>query len=209
MKIGNHDGTEFYGGWDGNYGNTDWYQPFAVKGNWGSVETIDGHHAVSLIRQNEEPYAGVMFAQFVLNHDITAEDTPVKVDGNSSEWRGDEALFVGSDSDVQTILRASHNAGKLYLLVETVDAGASDVSVNIALGASVRLTVGRNGLVSGPSGAVVAAADGVTAEGRKGYVCEIALDAVELPVSVNVSLSNGDRLSLYAPDDMATWPQIR
>ena len=209
MKIGNHNGTEFYGGWDGNYGNTDWYQPFAVKGNWGSVETIDGHHAVSLIRQNEEPYAGVMFAQFVLNHDITAERTAITLDGNPSEWKGDEALFVGSDSDTQAILRASRNDGKLCLLVEAVDAGASDVSVNIALGASVRLTVGRNGLVSGPSGAVVAAADGVTADGRKGYVCEIALDAVELPVSVNVSLSNGDSLSLYAPDDMATWPQIR
>lgn len=207
MKLGNHDGTEFYGGWDGNYGNTDWYQPFAIKGNWGSVETIDGHHAVSLIRQNMEPYAGVMFAQFVLNHDITAEGTTIKVDGNPSEWKGDEALFVGSDSDAQTILRASRGAGKLYLLVETV--GASDVSVNISLGTSMSLTVGRNGLVSGPSDVVVAAADGVTADGRKGYVCEIALDAAELPVPVNMSLSNGDRLSLYAPDDMTIWPQIR
>ena len=207
MKLGNHDGTEFYGGWDGNYGNTDWYQPFAIKGNWGSVETIDGHHAVSLIRQNIEPYAGVMFAQFVLNHDITAEGTTIKVDGNPSEWKGDEALFVGSDSDAQTILRASRGAGKLYMLVETV--GASDVSVNISLGTSMSLTVGRNGLVSGPSDVVVAAADGVTADGRKGYVCEIALDAAELPVPVNMSLSNGDRLSLYAPDDMTTWPQIR
>lgn len=207
MKLGNHDGTEFYGGWDGNYGYTDWYQPFAIKGNWGSVETIDGHHAVSLIRQNMEPYAGVMFAQFVLNHDITAEGTTIKVDGNPSEWKGDEALFVGSDSDAQTILRASRGAGKLYLLVETV--GASDVLVNISLGTSMSLTVGRNGLVSGPSDVVVAAADGVTADGRKGYVCEIALDAAELPVPVNMSLSNGDRLSLYAPDDMSTWPQIR
>ena len=208
MKIGNHDGTEFYGGWSGAYGDTDWYQPFEVKGNWGSVETIDSHHAVSLIRQNVEPYAGVMFAQFVLNHDITAEGTAITLDGNPSEWKGDEALFVGSDSAVQTILRASRKAGKLYLLVETVDGGNPDVSVNVALGASVSLTVGRTGLVRGPSDAVAAATAGVTADGRKGYVCEIALDAVELPVSVNVSLSNGDSLSLYAPDDMTTWPRI-
>ncbi len=207
MKIGNHDGTEFYGGWDGNYGNTDWYQPFEIKGNWGSVETIDGHHAVSLIRQNMEPYAGVMFAQFVLNHDITAERTAITLDGNPSEWKGDEALFVGSDSDAQAILRASIHDGKLYLLVETVN--ASDLSVRISLGTLADMIVDRNGLVEGSAEAVAVASEGSTADGRTGYACEISLPVAELPVPVNISLSNGDKLSLYAPEDMTTWPQIR
>lgn len=209
MKIGNHNGTEFYGGWDGAYLDTDWYQPFAMKGNWGCVETIDGHHAVSLIRHNEEPYEGVMFAQFFLNHDIHAENTLVTVDGVPAEWTGKEALFVGSDSDVQAILRASFREGKLYLLVETVDSGDSGKSVLLSVGTAMNVTVDRNGLVSGPEGVVSAATAGKTADGRKGYVCEIALDVPSLPVSVNVTLSNGDGLSLYAPEDVATWPQIR
>ena len=207
MKIGNHDGTEFYGGWDGAYLDTDWYQPFDVKGNWGSVEAIDGHHAVSLIRQNEEPYAGVMFAQFVLNHDIHAENSPVTLDGNPSEWQRTEALFVGSDSDAQAIMRASFHEGKLYLLVETVN--ASDVSVRITLGTAADITVDGNGLVEGPSGAAAVASSGSTADGRTGYACEISLPVEELPLPVNISLSNGDGFSLYAPEDMTTWPQIR
>ena len=91
--------------------------------------------------------------------------------------------------------------------METVN--ASDVSVRITLGTAADITVDGNGLVEGPSGAAAVASSGSTADGRTGYACEISLPVEELPLPVNISLSNGDGFSLYAPEDMTTWPQIR
>lgn len=180
VKIGDRTATK----WNSRNFETDWYQPFAGTGVWGNIEaTNDKHHIISTM---DMPQGGIRFAVSYLNHRISAPLQQTVLDGKVDEWLGDEALFLGSDSPVETIFRCSHDAENLYIAVECVDAEATDSPVvNISVcnsgaklkkGAFVNLCVGEKGLVSASVPSVKASAlRGITVKGIKGYVCEVCV----------------------------------
>lgn len=87
-------------------------------GHWGAVEIDGGHSAIMTI--GKETF-GLYIARTHLNHVITAaKETPV-IDGDGADWKGDEAWFVGSESQAQMSVRVSHDDSKIYVLAERLD----------------------------------------------------------------------------------------
>lgn len=227
IKIGNATATK----WNGRNFESDWYQPFEGGGCWGSMEAAhDKHHIISVMDAGSG--GGVRFAVSYLNHRIEAPASSVTVDGRTDEWIGDEALFIGSDSPVETIFRASNDGETLYLAAEWVNTGKSFLkTVDISLcnasakakkGTSVTLSFGPEGLVSASVPSVKATANaGKTIDGRKGGVCEIAVplssfgaaagEKICFNASVNVNM-DGKNVSdgfWMAGKNPSTWQRIQ
>lgn len=185
IKIGDCTATK----WNARNWMSDWYQPFQNKGIWGTIEaTLDNHHIISAMDSRER---GILLTVSFLNHRIETERTSVKLDGATSEWTGDQALFIGSDSPVETVFRSACDGSVLYLAVECLDeAAAEGAKVNITLcnsagklrkGAYADMVVSASGLEFSSSPAVKAVScRGASRDGRKGYVCEIALPLSEI-----------------------------
>lgn len=200
VKIGDHTATK----WNARNWMSDWYQPFRNKGIWGSIEaTLDNHHIISTMDSRDR---GILFTVSHLNHRIAAEHTAVTVDGDASEWKGDEALFIGSDSPVETIFRTSVDGDCLYIAVECLDEAAEKgASVNISLcnsegklkkGNYANITVSAAGLESSDVQAVKAVSrSGASRDGRKGYVCEIAIPLSEIRATGDKKLFFNARVS--------------
>lgn len=113
MKVGDSKARKFnHKSW-----STEWFQPFTGTGYWGSIE-IDGTH--SLIGTMHKS-GGIMIGRFILNHRITAPVKDIIVDGNINDWTHTDALFIGSESQTQTVFRAAMDAKNMYLLVERRD----------------------------------------------------------------------------------------
>jgi len=87
-------------------------------GHWGSVEIDTGHSAIMTIGKSGY---GLYIARTHLNHKITAAKETPTVDGNGADWQGDEAWFVGSESQAQMSVRVAHDDSKIYLLAERLD----------------------------------------------------------------------------------------
>jgi len=231
LKIGNHEAQVF----NGSSWEEDWFRPFSGLGFWGSTEVIDDHHVIGAMHCAD----GIQMGVFYLNHRIDAPQANVKVDGESSEWTTDQALFVGSDSQVQTIFRASRDSEYLYLLAERKDMLLSESStiemyVHCAApngngeGTTVLATVNPFGEFScteiNNSNAPVTGAKGVcniaeTVDGVGGCVAEIAI-----PIASLGNIKNGDLLNFNAVvkgsglsdtftfatvDSPSTWMKIR
>lgn len=113
LKIGDSKGQVFNGSaWD-----KDWFQPFSGTGFWGSTEVIDSHRVIGTMHCRE----GIQIGLFYLNHRINAPQAKIKIDGRSSEWTEDQALFIGGESKTQSVFRASYDKDYLYLLAECKD----------------------------------------------------------------------------------------
>ncbi|MBQ7269399.1 MAG: exo-alpha-sialidase [Bacteroidales bacterium] len=180
VKVGDHTATR----WNARNWESDWLQPLDGYGVWGNIEaTPDRHHIISTM---DTRGGGILFGLSYLNHRISAPLQETLVDGKADEWYGDEALFIGSDSPVETIFRAAHDGSELYLAVECIDEDATeDPVVSLSLcnaggklkkGAFVNLSVGSRGLLSASDPSVRATTQrGMSEKGRKGFVCEVAL----------------------------------
>ena len=136
-----------------------------------------------------------------LNHSISALRQNITTDGDSDEWARRDALFIGSDSDVQTVFRAAHDDKNLYIAIDRKDASAgpdSKVSLTLHNEAAKKLSEGNSvSLVINPDGIVSSntysktPAEGIkaisrkakTRNGEKGYVCEICIPLSALGVS--------------------------
>ena len=87
-------------------------------GFWGTVHEVGTHKMVTAMHSG----AGIVIAQYCLNHDIKATARTVTADGDNSEWaKTDEALFLGANGQAQATLRCSQDAENLYFLVEVKD----------------------------------------------------------------------------------------
>ncbi len=228
MKVGDSRARVFNGrSWD-----SDWFQPFAGRGFWGSLEPLDDHHVIGTMHCDE----GIQTGVFYLNHRIDAPRAKIKVDGDCSEWTGDQALFIGSDSPVQTIFRAACDDRYLYIAAERKDgAPAEDSTIEIyvsnghADGVTVFAEVAPSGLVSCPvkgsgsgnapvKGVKGACRDAVTERGETGWSAEAAIPLSVLgaapgdTVCFNAVVKGeglSDTFTFAEPSDPSTWMRIR
>ena len=91
---------------------------FTGAGHWGSVEVDSSHTCVMTI--GKESF-GLYITRMYLNHVITAAKETPSVDGNGADWIGDEAWFIGSDSQAQSSVRVAHDDDRVYVLCERID----------------------------------------------------------------------------------------
>ncbi|MBO4446954.1 MAG: exo-alpha-sialidase [Bacteroidales bacterium] len=161
-------------------------------GFWGSTRVTGSHTLVAGVGGSTDPMT-MQVAQFYLNHDISAPSvTSVELDAKPNDWHGTEALFAGSSTSDQAILRASHNSSTLYLLVESVG-NASAVHVDLSVGGTLkRISMNASGLISSAlSGVTASCGVATTEDGQMGFVCEVAvpLSSLGSPSFVPVKLT--------------------
>lgn len=128
-------------------------------GFWGSV-LCDGHIMVAGVGGSGGGSQGkgykMKIGHFYLNHDISASSHAVNVDGDNADWKDtDQALFVGSDSDLHATLRCSASGGRMCFLAE-VDAEqateADYIGVYLASASGHELAAGDIYLKISPKG---------------------------------------------------------
>jgi hypothetical protein len=227
LKIGDHTARNFNGAsWQHH-----WFRPFSGLGFWGSLELIDSHRVVGAMHCDD----GIQVGIFHLNHRIDAPKATVKIDGEGNEWETDQALFIGSDSHVQTIFRANHDNKYLYLLAERSD---PQLSANSTIQIYLRATPGQviltevsaSGMVSCSaidSGGNTKAVSGARAvcrkaqndEGNSGYVAEIAIPLQSLSNIRSGSLIDfnaivkghniSDTFTFATVNQPSTWMKIK
>ena len=162
LKVGNHTGTEFNGqAWD-----KDWLRPLPKGGYWGSTERIDSHRILATMHCKE----GIQIITLHLNHRITAPRKSVKIDGKSHEWQHDEALFIGSDSPSQMVLRAAHDKENLYLLLECNN---KDSAVKLRIGELPQLHISTKGYKG--DGIRVKCRKAESDKKERGFIAEVAV----------------------------------
>lgn len=203
IKLGNSTGTHFNGrSWE-----KDWFVPFEGLGFWGSLEVVAPHLLVGTMHCD----AGIQIASMYLNHRIDAEKARVKVDGRTGEWKGRDALFIGSDSPSQAIFRAASDRRNLYILAEALDATGVDISVCGPDGKIVRLC---GDMLESVKECTLA---GRSQDGRKGFAKEISIPLNELGAKKGdvlrfdakvISEGVEDTFTGVDPDDPQTWMLI-
>jgi len=194
------------------------------KGFWGTVVAADDHVLLAAVGggsvKEGDPDDGnwkMELGRFYLNHNISAPQEGITVDGNNSEWKGTEALFVGSGKirtaagkAAQSVLRAANDAENLYLTVDAV--GNHITEINFSSG---YLTVDSSGLLmSSFMDVKVASQKGITSKGENGYVTEISIPLKTFgrnpkSVPVRIAASDGTLRDLMASDYASTWPCIQ
>lgn len=184
MKI---DGQELPQ-WTGNGRGTGWLRPFRKLGTWCSTSVLDSHRLAYVMDCAD----GIQYGTAYLNHVLDAVEMKAVIDGDGSEWLSDNALFIGSDSEVQTIFRVAQDGTDLYVLAEV--SGASDgVNVELVLhnpaskkmksGSTVSAVVDADGLVESGDGSKpreIAGLEAVcrrgkTLDGVPGFVAELRI----------------------------------
>lgn len=184
-----------------------WFTPFKESGTWGSAEVTDKNRIVYTQDSKTAIHYGVAW----LNHRIVARKADITVDGNSDEWHLCEALFIGSDSNVQSVFRAAHDNRNLYIAIDRKDdniTSASKVSITLhneesrkfSAGSTVSLEIGPDGLESSnnwnksnsATGVNAVTAKAKTRNGERGYVCEISI-----PLSC-LGVTSGDNIRFNA-----------
>lgn len=183
-------------------------------GFWGSTRLTGSHTLVAGIGGSTEPKT-LQVAQFYLNHDIAAPAGTVTIDGKNTEWTGHEALFAGSSSPDQVILRAAHDASRLYLLLEAVG-DATAVHVDLAVGTTLkRLSLNASGLVSSAlSGVSATSRTAKTADNRSGFLCEVSVplsafgSQASIPAKLTLEGSDYSDTFQLASDEVSALPCI-
>ncbi len=203
IKLGDVTAEKFQGkGWESG-----WFTPFKESGTWGCAEVTDRNRIV----YSQDSKSAIHYGVAWLNHRIFARKSDIIVDGNSNEWHLSDALFIGSDSDVQAVFRAAYDDKNIYIAIDRKDSGVTPASkVSIVLhneGAkkfsarnTVSLVIGPEGLESSSDWSKSGSAAGVhavttkakTRNGERGYVCEICI-----PIS-SLGVSSGDNIRFYA-----------
>ncbi len=178
------------GSFNGRNWHSDWLQPFDRPGTWGTIETVDPHHLVWAMDCPD----GLLFGVGYLNHRIDAVRQTVEIDGDGREWEAEDALFIGSESPVQAIFRASHDEDYVYVLAEVtgyvpgeepvISMSLHDASAKkMAPGSTISFSVGVSGLAGSGTSGRNGSADGITVcsrrgktvAGKPGYVAEISV----------------------------------
>lgn len=194
------------------------------KGFWGTVIAADDHVMLAAVgggsikeTDTDDSNWRMELGRFYLNHNIAAPQESISVDGNNSEWKGTEALFVGSGcirtpsgKAAQTLLRAAHDADNLYLTVDAV--GIHTVEINFSSG---YVNVDNSGLVmSTITGVKVVSQKGRTTSMEQGYVSEVSIPLKTFGrnpklIPVRIAASDGVTRDLMASDYASTWPGIQ
>ena len=205
LKVGNHTGTEF----NGRSWSEDWLKPLAKGGYWGATELIDNHRLLATMHSEE----GIQLVVLHLNHNISAKHTAVKIDGKSDEWSNDEALFVGSDTESQMAIRASHDKDFLYLLVECKSHDFGTFA-RVRINELAPIEINAKKCSSRVSGLVSRCRKGVTDRGERGFVAEIAIPRSLIKgdeVAFYATLTSNDKSDTFShsrEEDNSTWPRV-
>lgn len=192
IKVGDARGRMF----NGNSWSEDWLQPFKGQGYWGATEVIAPHQIVGAMHCAE----GIQTGVFWLNHRINAFRGAKHVDGRNADWAfGDcsQALFIGSDSPAQVVIRIAYDAKRLYILAERKDNG-EDPEAGLELflhksgsdGQIVRIEADASGYVN--PGVKSAVSEAYSRKGEKGCIYEFSI-----PLSI-LDLKAGDSLDFNA-----------
>lgn len=100
--------------------------PFPYNGCWGSMSLADPHTLVVANpyawSQGTDKYADIMIGRMILNHRIDAAPFTPVVDGSCNDWSVmDDALFLGSATNTQSVFRLCFDAENIYLAIERSD----------------------------------------------------------------------------------------
>lgn len=95
-------------------------------GYWGSIDLNNSHSLIATF-----PYIShktISYGLVYLNNTINSNySDKIVVDGNNDDWKNiDDAIFIGSESQAQSIVRFTHDDNKLYLIVEELDKDLKD-----------------------------------------------------------------------------------
>lgn len=106
----------------GNFGAE--YTMLPTSGSWAGM-CNDTDHTVIAVDRNAKVSADaatIAVGRFWLNHSISATRRTVNADASSEEWEpADDALYVGSVSQANAVVRVSADAENIYFLVEHRD----------------------------------------------------------------------------------------
>ena len=205
LKVGNHTGTEFNGrDWD-----SDWLKPLAKGGYWGATERIDGHRLLATMHSED----GIQLVILHLNHSITSPRAIIKVDGKGNEWSNDEALFIGSKSASQMVIRSTHDSEFLYLLVECKN---EDIytSAKVRINDLAPINISAKRCQSRIEGIVSRCRKGVTDNGERGFIAEVAIPRSLIlgnEVALYATLSSNDKSDTFShasEEENSTWPRV-
>ena len=206
LKVGNHTGTVF----NGRSWNEDWLKPLFSYGYWGSTEPVDGHSLLATCHCKN----GIELAILRLNHNIKAVKFTPKIDGKNDDWKGDEALFIGSDTPSQMIIRAGHDAKYLYLLVEC-KSDDTEIEAKLHINNLQTLNITPKRCYGNLMSVVTRCRKARTANGERGFVAEIAIPRTSIgegnEVAIWGALSTNGKLDTFSharESELSTWPRI-
>lgn len=212
LKIGDSSARRFNGrSWD-----KDWLQPFDRRGVWGTCEAVDNHH-LAFAMDNR---GGLLMGMAYLNHRVDAPLQETVADGDNGEWNHTEALFIGSDSPVETVFRFANDGETLFILAEQLGSVPMTLMIHdsnvkkISKGHSLSFEVGKDGLISGEGGVKAVCSQGMSRDGREGYVAEIAVPFKCLGLRPDSMLAfcanvSGDCFSGVSEKDPGNWPRVQ
>ena len=218
-----------YGGWSiklvdhhgGRYANVNWtegwFAPFNGRGGWGALERINDN---MLLGTAGESKGGIHLGLMYLNNRISAKEGVISVDGNTEDWTGDDALYIGAKDGCETIFRAARDEKNLYILSETVSPEHQTAFYEISLcntGSSKTLTLSINasGAISSTSENIaVKTCKGKNAEGKEGFAAEISipLSLLEAELGDYVKIyveTEGETFTDSSREDTDSWQRIR
>lgn len=211
--------------------NRNWSQdsihPFKEKGHWSDMEMFPDGHKIAVAMDTKTD--GIVTEVFFLNHNITAPEMPIILDGDNDDWYNDEAFFIGSDSPAHAIFRASTHEDNLYLMAECVDSGLNPIvklticneRAKIKKGGYAELSFNSKGLISSSTQDIaIEVREGNTANGESGFVGEICIPMPKIGLKKgSIALFNAEIITKSgvktqsdgfsrATKDPATWQRI-
>ncbi len=93
-----------------------------VRGTWCGLEMLGTHTLAAVVGSPDEVETRQLNLMILhLNHSIGAPYTHIRVNGNNTDWVGDEAVFVGSKTNASASIRVAHDDENVYFLVERID----------------------------------------------------------------------------------------
>ena len=204
-----------HAGYGGTNFNEGWITPFNKFGYWGCLEVDSPQTLVAAIHGVDNASKGydgeynddegMQIGRFWINRRIDAAQQAINVDGDGSEWKSRQALYLSSPDKTETIFRASYDDTNLYIIVETAVAkGSAPHTLTLGVckensSSKSLLKIDSAGKVSssGVKAAHTSSLHGTTADSRAGLVTEIAI-----PLK-NLGAKAGDMMCFYAKAETA------
>lgn len=203
--------------------------PKAKSGYWGTVE-ID-HKTNSLISAmhgtNSNQGSNMYISRSYLNHAIKISNQSITLDGNSSEWKTQESLFIGGNSQAQAVYRFAKDSQNLYISSEVLDKKIIPVrdtqliyigkssdeyyKIHFSTRGLLKTVMVKNGVESEVSGVQIEVQTLSTDQIEKnGYVSEVAIPLSLLKndlkgLRINPILYNSDDDNISAKSDIINY----
>lgn len=207
--TGGHDGKV---NWDEG-----WFIPFNKRGGWGALERINDN---MLAATAGESRGGIWTGVSYLNNTISARKERIRIDGNPSEWKSDDALYLGCMDGNETIFRAAYGRKHLYLTAETLSPENKYGQMEILLcndeGKTVTIRYDVNGAAEGcGDGITLVTRRGKSSEGKEGFCAEIAIPYSELKtekgdyLKIHAEAGNGETFTGSDREQPESWLRIR